>query len=194
MTPKRQNGAPRDGEPVTEESAKRAVPVRVPVREQRRAPHQQSRDKITTRLMGEMELRRWPRRSRRRQDRVTTAATLATSVSHVSAVGSAPSKLAGALMPCFRRTASCAENRHAPMLREVGHGGWVGGPASGCSVRRSGVQRSRAQVKGAICYRGRPCASARTTSRDAPAPRRHRSPRQLTSASSAWQRKRRWTR
>ena len=81
--------------------------------------------------MGEMELRRWPRRSRRRQDRVTTAATLATSVSHVSAVGSAPSKLAGALMPCFRRTASCAENRHAPMLREVGHGGWVGGPASG---------------------------------------------------------------
>ena len=98
--------------------------------------------------MGEMELRRWPRRSRRRQDRVTTAATLATSVSHVSAVGSAPSKLAGALMPCFRRTASCAENRHAPMLREVGHGGWVGGPASGCSVRRSGVQRSRAQVKG----------------------------------------------
>ena len=56
---------------------------------------------------------------------VTTAATLATSVSHVSAVGSAPSKLAGALMPCFRRTASCAENRHAPMLREVGHGSWV---------------------------------------------------------------------
>ena len=96
--------------------------MRMPVREQRRAPHQQSRDKITTRLMGEMELRRWPRRSRRRQDRVTTAATLATSVSHVSAVGSAPSKLAGALMPCFRRTASCAENRHAPMLREVGRG------------------------------------------------------------------------
>lgn len=29
-------------------------------------------------------------------------------------------------MPCFRRTASCAENRHAPTLREVGKG-WVGG-------------------------------------------------------------------
>ena len=98
--------------------------------------------------MGEMELRRWPRRSRRRQDRVTTAATLATSVSHVSAVGSAPSKLAGALMPCFRRTASCAENRHAPMLREVGHGGWVGGPASGCSVRRSGVQGAGHKSRG----------------------------------------------
>ena len=89
--------------------------------------------------MGEMELRRWPRRSRRRQDRVTTAATLATSVSHVSAVGSAPSKLAGALMPCFRRTASCAENRHAPMLREVGHGcGWV-------------ARRAVAQLGGAAC-------------------------------------------
>ena len=28
-------------------------------------------------------------------------------------------------MPCFRRTASCAKNRHASMLREVGQGGWV---------------------------------------------------------------------
>ena len=44
-------------------------------------------------------------------------------------------------MPCFRRTASCAENRHAPMLREVGHG-WVGGWVAGRAV---------AQVGGAAC-------------------------------------------
>ena len=41
--------ARRATESLREESAKRAVPVRVPVREQRRAPHQQSRDKITMR-------------------------------------------------------------------------------------------------------------------------------------------------
>ena len=40
-------------------------------------------------------------------------------------------------MPCFRRTASCAENRHAPMLRGVGQG-WV-------------VGRRVAQAGGATC-------------------------------------------
>ena len=64
-------------------------------------------------------------------------------------------------MPCFRRTASCAENRHAPMLREVGQG-WVGGrtvfaQAGGatCELRKEqgGVLRAMEADLALLCKR-----------------------------------------
>ena len=168
--------------------------MRVPVREQRRAPHQQSRDKITMRsdagdgvaAVAEEESASPRQGDHCRHARNFRQSRLSSRLCTFEACG-----CLDALFPQDGLLRRESPRAHAQRGRARV---WVGGPASGCSVRRSGVQRSRAQVKGAICYRGRPCASARTTSRDAPAPRRHRSPRQLTSASSAWQRKRRWTR
>ena len=183
--------ARRATESLREESAKRAVPVRVPVREQRRAPHQQSRDKITMRsywadgvaAVAEEESASPRQGDHGRHARNFRQSRLSRRLCTFEACG-----CPDALFPQDGLLRRESPRAHAQRGRARG------GRASGCSVRRSGVQRSRAHVKGAICYRGRPCASARTTSRDAPAPRRHRSPRQLTSASSAWQRKRRWTR
>ena len=122
--------------------------MRVPVREQRRAPHQQSRDKITMRSDGgdgvaavAEEESASPRQGDHcRHARNFRQSRLGRRLCTFEACG-----CLDALFPqdgLLRRESPRAHAQRG-RARVVG-----GGRASGCSVRRSGVQRSRAHVKG----------------------------------------------